>query len=813
MEIYETSSWAYEGSGTDPLRISFNAGYIENCCDRLIIYDGTNNAASVLFDSYNASFVGNDLTGQIFTASGINLFMTFVSDVSANCSGNTPWDYDVFCLPCTSPTATFTTVPNCVNNQYSIAVNVTNMGDASTLDVLNASSVSIGTITGTGISTFGPYTSGTTQSLTLAHNLNSICNVTQTGITYMCPPANDECAGAYVATVNPDYNCGSVVSATFAGASNSVDAESCFGAFGSDLWFSFTATATSHRITTINTSAYVDFNYQVLDGCGGTSLLCQDSPNNQIDLTGLTIGNTYLVRVGAYSSTYTSSVTFDFCVGTPPPPPANDAICNAILLTVDAAPTVGNNSLSTGEVGEPNGSCWFGGTTMNSVWYKFVANASSLNISTDFVTGLTDGHIALYNNITNCANMATLGTEVGCSEDDGVLGFGYNSIINATGLTIGNTYYVQFDGYGTNVGDFKIQVTTLPPAGSFVWTGASSTSWTATGNWLGGVAPTVCADNVFIQSSGYNPNLTANFTCGNLETQAGAAMTIASGSSLTVCGNMNLKSGTTINGSVILDGINVAVTGNATVGKLTANAATTTMSSGTLNISEGLVLNNTFTNNGTVVLKSTATGTAYLDDFTNNSASYVGNLDVEMFVTAGGDAVGQRFFGSAVSGSSAAGLNMTYATGYPMGQLIPDVCGTSLLYTSPYSNLFSWNQAATLLSGCNFSAWTAIPGSSSLTPGRGYSGWMNDGSIVKVSGAPNTGNVSFALSANNTSTSSLVNGWHLLSNPYPSPIAVNALINSGLTSPSIYDGNTSILWYIYTCSFGWKFGINARIIC
>jgi len=918
--------WFFESSNGNALNITVNAGQVENNYDEFQVYDGADATATLIYSGYGTS---GDLTGLTFNSSGSEMYIRITPDGSTSCATDayTNLNFDISCLACSGPVVSYTVVPDCANNQFSVDVNVTNMGSATSYN-LQLGGSSIGTISATGTTTYGPYANGSVNDYTLVHNVDITCNLSQTGITYICPPANDDCAtpialtvnanllcgavtpgtitaatasaqangcsgnadddvwfsfvatatahrvsllnvtgsvtdmfhsvyaaapgcgalasalvcsdadlstvsgltigatylvrvytytstagqtvnfnvcigtpppppanddclGAYVATVNPDYNCGSVTSATFLSATNSVDAESCSGAFGSDLWFKFTATATSHRITTINTSAYVDFNYQVLDGCGGTSLLCQDSPNNQIDLTGLTIGNNYIIRVGAYSSTYTSSVTFDFCVGTPPPPPANDDLCNATLLVVDAAPTTGTNVSATGQLNEPNGSCWFSTATQNSVWFSFVATATDHKVTSDFVgVGLTDDHLAVYNGLGNCADMTTLGTQIGCSEDNGVLGSGYNGIILLSSLTIGNTYYIQLDGYGTATGTYKIQVTTLPPAGSFVWTGASSTSWTATGNWAGGVAPTVCADNVFIQSSGYNPNLTANFTCGNLETQAGAAMTIASGSSLTVCGNMDLKSGTTINGSVVLDGTNIAVTGNATVGKLTANAATT-MSSGTLNISEGLVLNNTFTNSGTVVLKSIATGTAYLDDFTNSSASYAGNLEVEMFVTTGGDALGQRFFGSAVSGSSAAGLNMTYATGYPMGQLVPDVCGTSLLWSSPYSNLFSWNQAATLLAGCEFSAWTAIPGSSVLTPGRGYSGWMNDNSIVKVSGTPNTGNVSFALSANNTSGNAVVDGWHLVSNPYPSPIAVNALILSGLTSPTIYNGDAA----------------------
>lgn len=144
-------------------------------------------------------------------------------------------------------------------------------------------------------------------------------------------------------------------------------------------------------------------------------------------------------------------------------PPGNDAACDAETVTVDAAPIMGTTFYSTGETSEPEGSCWGGTGTQESVWYTFEAPVSgNVIVSTDFDTGLNDTHIAIYST-TDCADFATY-TEVGCSEDEGDAGAnGWNSIVEIAGLTPAEVYYVQVDGYSGSDGDFMIEVTE-PPA-------------------------------------------------------------------------------------------------------------------------------------------------------------------------------------------------------------------------------------------------------------------------------------------------------------------------------------------------------------
>lgn len=144
--------------------------------------------------------------------------------------------------------------------------------------------------------------------------------------------------------------------------------------------------------------------------------------------------------------------------------PENDNLCEATALTLDSPSSGGTytNLGSSVENGEPSGSCWFfGDVASKSVWFSFVAPASgNVRISTVFEDGtLSDTQLTLYE-VGDCSDLSTL-TELGCDEDDdndldenaGVL-----SILQYVGLTPGDTYYIQVDGYDGEMGTFDIGV-------------------------------------------------------------------------------------------------------------------------------------------------------------------------------------------------------------------------------------------------------------------------------------------------------------------------------------------------------------------
>jgi hypothetical protein len=176
-------------------------------------------------------------------------------------------------------------------------------------------------------------------------------------------------------------------------------------------------------------------------------------------ITGLTGSSSYHVYVqadcGGDTSTWSGPLAINTLI-------VNDNLCDALPITLDAIST-GDAYTTVGatqQTGEPMGSCWFGTSSPQTVWFSFVAPSSgNVTVTTDIGGGtLNDTHIAIYEAATDCNDLTTLGSEVGCDEDGGTVGSGWLSVATMTGLTAGDTYYVQVDGYGSNTGTFGLEV-------------------------------------------------------------------------------------------------------------------------------------------------------------------------------------------------------------------------------------------------------------------------------------------------------------------------------------------------------------------
>lgn len=133
------------------------------------------------------------------------------------------------------------------------------------------------------------------------------------------PPSNNNCASATSLTVNSGTTCTTSTNGTTIGATQSSVA--CAGTADDDVWYSFVATATSQTIT-VTPGTMSDAVFQVYSGtCAGlTSLACVDATSGSsaetTDVSGLTIGVTYYVRVHSFSNG-SGQGTFSICASTP----------------------------------------------------------------------------------------------------------------------------------------------------------------------------------------------------------------------------------------------------------------------------------------------------------------------------------------------------------------------------------------------------------------------------------------------------------------------------------------------------------------
>ena len=272
------------------------------------------------------------------------------------------------------------------------------------------------------------------------------------------PPSNDECLNATSLTVNTDFSCTNTTSGTTVSATASPQADDVTGTPNNDVWYSFVSTNTTHQVSLLNVVAVngsSDMGIGVYDGSGTCAALVffDDSDPNTLNLTGLTVGTTYYVRVYGWYNDSSDEANFDICIGTPPPPPSNDECTGAISVGVnnDDSCTLSEAGTISGATDSGEDNCF--GSPDDDVWFSFVAGSTSHTIDIYNVFGTsTDMYHAVYESTGTpaCDNLNNLT----CSDPNSS---------TVSGLTVGNTYYVQVFTYtssGSQNTDFRICIGT-----------------------------------------------------------------------------------------------------------------------------------------------------------------------------------------------------------------------------------------------------------------------------------------------------------------------------------------------------------------
>jgi gliding motility-associated-like protein len=307
--------------------VTFNSFATETGFDFLRVYDG-DVATGTLLGTFSGTAIPGPFTST--TASGCLTFV-FTSDGSGVAAG---WNASVTCGPpptCTKPkTLTATTItqstallgwtqPANPDGSFATAWQVAAIPCGSAVPP-------IGSPLWINANSNPFYITGLTSATCYDYYVRAICSPTDSSsiagpFSFNTLIANDECTGAIDIAVNQNTNCLQTVLGSVAFATGSIQANSCGGTIDDDdVWFKFTATATSHYITILGvnyTAAPGNINFALYTGTCGTltqfGTTCFTVNNNTA--TGLTIGQTYYIR--AYSTGTTASTTrFELCVGT-----------------------------------------------------------------------------------------------------------------------------------------------------------------------------------------------------------------------------------------------------------------------------------------------------------------------------------------------------------------------------------------------------------------------------------------------------------------------------------------------------------------
>ncbi|WP_290698979.1 choice-of-anchor L domain-containing protein, partial [Lacinutrix sp.] len=204
--------------------------------------------------------------------------------------------------------------------------------------------------------------------------VRSDCNSTGDGfsdwtgpVIFSTLPANDECGTATMFTANTDGNCTTFTSGTIFGATQSPQANPCNGTPNDDVWFSFVAVSTDHAINLTNilgTTTFLSHGLYEGPDCNTlTNITCSTDDNSVAN--GLTIGNTYYIRIFS-NNTNAETTTFDLCVISIPPPITVSSTQFTVeqlvedVLVNSPCSTISNVTSSTGtNFGSDNGIGYF----------------------------------------------------------------------------------------------------------------------------------------------------------------------------------------------------------------------------------------------------------------------------------------------------------------------------------------------------------------------------------------------------------------------------------------------------------------------
>lgn len=595
-------------------------------------------------------------------------------------------------------------------------------------------------------------------------------------------PPNDICSDAI--SLSSALTC-NYTSGFTTGATQSVTGN-CTGTGDDDVWYSFTAVATSHTVKVqggTGFDAVIDVRSNT--SCSGTNIVCTDASGSAgletANLTALTVGSTYLVRVYNFG-TGAGGGTFQICVThTVPAAPANDICSDAISLTSALSCTYTSGS-TTGATQSIPGTC--AGTGDDDVWYKFTALATSHTVKVQSAAG--------FDAVVDVRSASTCtGTNITCSDISGAAGL---ETANLTGLTVGSTYLVRVYhfGSGAGTGNFQICVTHTATActyaiaptslsfsssagtGTVNVTTASGCTWTSTSNdsWITITSGSTGTGNGTVTYSVSNNTGTSQRT-GTI-TIAGLTHTVAQ-SGNTTC-------------TFTISPLNQSFTSSAGTGTVTITAASACNWAATSNdLWITVTSGNTGTGNGTVTYSVSAnTNTAqrvgtitiagqihtitqsgvvpcsYTISPTNLSYASSGGLGSVNVTTTGGcswTATSNNSWITVTSGSTGSGngtVNYTVAANTGTTQLTGTITVAGQTHTVTISGILcSYTISPTALSFTS----AAGTGTVNVTAANGCS-WTatsNDSWITVTSGSTGSGNgaVSYSVTANTGTTQRL----------------------------------------------------------
>lgn len=290
---------------------------------------------------------------------------------------------------------------------------------------------------------------------------------------------------------------------------------------------------------------------------------------------------------------------------------------------------------------------------------------------------------------------------------------------------------------------------------STTWTGSVSTDWFTPGNWSAGFVPGNLFNVIIPASRPRYPVINTDIaSVKDLTIQSGAAVTV-SNAGMGIAGNItNSGAFTADQGTILMNGtaaqnIPTAAFTNNTVKNLTVNNAAGVSLTDSLKLTGTLLAANGSLNTaGYLTLISTAAATALIDGSGNGDV--LGRVTMQRYLASG---KGYKYISSPFRSATVS----EFSNDIPLGAAFPPLYRYDENLTSS-----GWVKYTTL--------------SDTLRPLHGYA--VNTDAVdtpktIDLGGVVNNGVINSATLYNHNRT--YTKGFHLVGNPYPSPIDWNAV--------------------------------------
>lgn len=251
---------------------------------------------------------------------------------------------------------------------------------------------------------------------------------------------NEECSGAIPLPVNPSTEFIDFIDQDEDLANPANSPLSACGAAGfvrNDMWYTFTATQTNHFIRVIGANLNTEL---FSDTCGGlTSITCSKN------FTGLTIGQTYYLRVYKNPSFSVDNIASHLYLLSPP---TNDDCNNATLLKVSPPniPLKFLTKFNTNLATSSNLACTGFTNAGKDLWLKFVATSNQHSVYWFFYSDSHD--LKIYSGTPG--NFTVIGTSVVF-----IAGEGVKVLKN---LVVGQTYFIRISNTTSTDSNFDIAI-------------------------------------------------------------------------------------------------------------------------------------------------------------------------------------------------------------------------------------------------------------------------------------------------------------------------------------------------------------------